>query len=91
MTLEENKIYTVEQASELLSVRRETLLKLIYNKELEASKLGRLWRIRGINIFKFLDSTSNINSECESNLEEIDEDSENVTDEIEGEVKVFNF
>ncbi|SFB38070.1 helix-turn-helix domain-containing protein [Clostridium frigidicarnis] len=63
MELQANKIYTVKETAEILSIRRETLLKLIYAKDLEASKLGRLWRIKGSNIDRFLDNTSNIKND----------------------------
>lgn len=63
MELQANKIYTVKETAEILSIRRETLLKLIYAKDLEVSKLGRLWRIKKSNIDRFLDNTSNIKND----------------------------
>lgn len=59
MELNEKKIYTVEETSNVLQIRRETVLKLIYNKSLRASKVGRIWRIHGDDILKFLRENEN--------------------------------
>lgn len=85
MELQANRIYTVEETAEILSIRRETLLKLIYAKNLEASKLGRLWRIKGSNIDKFLDNTSNINKD--DNIEK----SRLEKEELKGQMVCFEF
>lgn len=87
MELQSNRIYTVEETAEILSVRRETLLKLIYAKDLEASKLGRLWRIQGTNIYKFLDNTSNVNiDDVENNEDRLGRD-----EELSGQTTCFDF
>lgn len=59
MELNKDKIYTVQNTAEVLGIRRETVLKLIYNKKLRASKVGRIWRIHGDDIFKFLRENEN--------------------------------
>lgn len=53
-TLKVKDILTVKEVSEILNLRYETILRYILNKELVASKLGRVWRIRRTDLNKFL-------------------------------------
>jgi len=53
-TLKVKDILTVKEVSEILNLRYETILRYISNKELVASKLGRVWRIRRTDLNKFL-------------------------------------
>lgn len=53
-TLKVKDILTVKEVSEILNLRYKTILRYILNKELVASKLGRVWRIRRTDLNKFL-------------------------------------
>jgi excisionase family DNA binding protein len=50
-----DQIMTVFEASQYLQVRQETILRKIYAKELRASKVGRIWRIRLSDINSYLE------------------------------------
>jgi excisionase family DNA binding protein len=39
--------YTIEEAAHLVQCHRNTLLNAIPAKKLTATKIGKLWRIRG--------------------------------------------
>lgn len=51
-------IHTVENAAQQLHLHPFTVLKLIKNKKLKASKIGRVYRIRESAIEEFLDHHS---------------------------------
>lgn len=68
MELNKNKIYTVEETATLLQIRRETVSKLLNEKKLRASKIGRIWRVQGDDIVKFL--RENENTEKVTRLED---------------------
>ncbi len=55
----ENDILTVEEAAKLLKLSTKTIYRLIEDKTLRASKLGRSWRIRKSDIDDYLDSNTN--------------------------------
>lgn len=61
--LDKNKIYTVDQTAAVLQLRRETILRKLYANELRGSKIGRIWRIKGNDIIKFLDKHENVKEE----------------------------
>lgn len=48
--------YSVDEVAEMLKLRRETVLKKIYAKELRASKItnSRIWRIAESDLREFL-------------------------------------
>lgn len=48
------KMYTTEEASEILKVKSKTIRSYINNKKLEAVKVGRKWLISESNLDKFL-------------------------------------
>jgi excisionase family DNA binding protein len=54
-----NRILTAEQVAKVLQVHHLTVLKLIKQKKLKASKVGRVYRIRESAIDDFLDKYSN--------------------------------
>lgn len=56
----ELKVYTVEEAAELLKVGQRTVLNNIRAGKLRASKIGA-WRIREEDLVAYLDETANIN------------------------------
>ena len=53
-----NRILTAEQVADLLQIHHLTVLKLIKQKKLKASKVGRVYRIRESAIEEFLDKFS---------------------------------
>ena len=55
----ENDILTLEEVAELLKVSTKTLYRLINEKKLKASKLGRSWRITKSSIYEYLEKNSN--------------------------------
>lgn len=59
MELNKNKIYTVEETATILQIRRETVLKNLYDKKLRGSKVGRVWRLQGDDIIRFLRESEN--------------------------------
>lgn len=52
----EEKILTPDQVAEKLQVHPFTVLKFIKQGKLKASKLGRVYRIRGSDVDQFLDN-----------------------------------
>ncbi|NJD04657.1 MAG: helix-turn-helix domain-containing protein [Ruminiclostridium sp.] len=52
------EIMTIEQATQYLQVSIRTIYRLIDSGDLKASKVGRVWRIRKIDIDDYLESTS---------------------------------
>ncbi len=59
-TLKVKDILTVNEVSQILNMRYETILRYISDKKLVASKLGRVWRIRRTDLNKFLLERENI-------------------------------
>ena len=55
----DDEILTIEQAATYLKVCDKTVRRLIRNKKLKASKVGRSWRIRKQDIGEFLHETQN--------------------------------
>ncbi len=55
-------LYTVEEVAEILKVTPRTLYNYIKNKELEAVKIGKYWRIKHSSLQAFIDSRT-INSQ----------------------------
>jgi len=52
----EETILTVEQVAKILQVHPFTVLKFIKQGKLTAARLGRVYRIRGSDVDKFLDA-----------------------------------
>jgi len=50
-----NKILTSEQVAELLQVHPLTVLKYIRKGSLKASRLGRVYRIRELEVDRFME------------------------------------
>ena len=53
-----NRILTAEQVADILQVHHLTVLKLIKQKKLKATRLGRVYRIKESAIEEFLDKFS---------------------------------
>lgn len=55
----ENDILTVEETSEFLKISTKTLYKIIKEKKLKATKIGKNWRITRFDILDYLSKNSN--------------------------------
>lgn len=53
------EILTISQVAEYLQVCDKTVRRLISNKELSASKIGKSWRIKKSDIEEYLLQTRN--------------------------------
>jgi excisionase family DNA binding protein len=53
------QLLTVEQVALRLQVNQITVLRLIWQKKLEACKVGSLWRIRPAAVQEYLDGETN--------------------------------
>lgn len=56
----ENEIMTISQAATYLQVCQKTVRRLIDSKKLVASKVGNTWRIKRMDIEKYLEENKNI-------------------------------
>lgn len=54
-----HEIMTIQQAADYLQVCDKTVRRLISRKELSASKIGKSWRIKRIDIDDYLLQTRN--------------------------------
>lgn len=52
------QILTPEQAAKILQIHPMTILKYIKQGKLRGSKLGRVYRIKEEDLYKFLDDNS---------------------------------
>ncbi|WP_432664706.1 helix-turn-helix domain-containing protein [Wukongibacter baidiensis] len=64
----ENKLYTVDQVSEMLNIHPKTVRKYIREGKLRATKMGKQWRITGHDLSLFVEVNENVPLE---NLNEI--------------------
>ena len=56
----ESELYTVSEAADYLKLSTKTILRLIANKDLIASKVsGRSWRIRKFDVDDYLRKNTN--------------------------------
>jgi excisionase family DNA binding protein len=49
-----NKVYTVKEAAKVLKVSEKIIWGMIDRQELDASKVGRQWRIKAASVEKHL-------------------------------------
>lgn len=59
MNTNTNPVLTPVEAGEILRVERQTVMKLIHQGKLPATKIGRQWRIRREAVDALLDATTN--------------------------------
>ncbi|MBB6214288.1 excisionase family DNA binding protein [Anaerosolibacter carboniphilus] len=78
----ENKFYTIDQVAELLGMHHKTIRKFIKEGKLEASKVGKQWRISGHDISVFIEK-DNVRIGNEKEDEELNIDYSTIGDEIE--------
>ncbi|MDP2425391.1 MAG: helix-turn-helix domain-containing protein [Candidatus Izemoplasmatales bacterium] len=53
--MEELKLYTVEEITDVLKVTQRTVYNYIKKGELKAVKIGKYWRVKLIDLQKFVD------------------------------------
>lgn len=54
-----DNVFTVKQVAQYLKVCERTVIRLIHDKKLKASKVGGSWRIQEKNIQKYLNTYTN--------------------------------
>jgi excisionase family DNA binding protein len=54
--VEQKEFYTVEEVAKLLELKEQTIRDYINRGQLSAYKFGKTWRIRRIDLDKFLES-----------------------------------
>ncbi len=52
-------LYTVEQVADYLKVSTKTVRRLIKSNKILASKVGGVWRIKMVDIERYLNATRN--------------------------------
>lgn len=52
-------LYTVEQVADYLKVSTKTVRRLIKSNKIIASKVGGVWRIKPVDIERYLNTTRN--------------------------------
>ena len=55
----EDNVYTVKQVANYLKVCDRTVIRLIHDKKIKASKVGGSWRIKEKDINKYLNTYTN--------------------------------
>jgi excisionase family DNA binding protein len=56
--IENLKLYTIDEISNILKVTRRTIYNYIKNNDLEAVKIGKLWRVKDSALQEFIDKGS---------------------------------
>lgn len=56
----ENKLYTVDQVSEMLNIHPKTVRKYIREGKLRGTKVGKQWRITGHDLSSFVEGEGSI-------------------------------
>ncbi len=49
------KLYTIEEVSDILKVTPRTIYTFIKNKNLQAVKIGKYWRVKHHELEKFIE------------------------------------
>ena len=55
----ESNVFTVKQVAKYLKVCERTVIRLIHDKKIKASKVGGSWRIKEKDINKYLNTYTN--------------------------------
>lgn len=55
----QNNVFTVKQVAKYLKVCERTVIRLIHNKKIKASKVGYSWRIQERDINRYLNTYTN--------------------------------
>jgi excisionase family DNA binding protein len=62
--LDDFKLYTIEEITDILKVTRRTIYKYIKNGSLKAIKIGKYWRIKRVDLQKIVNQgTDNLVNE----------------------------
>ena len=57
--IEKNAIYTSSELAELLNVQERVIWNLLGNGDLRGKKIGRIWRVTGKSLLRYLNQTPN--------------------------------
>ena len=55
----EDRWYSIKEIAEYLGIKRDTLYKWVYRKNIPAHKVGRLWKFKKEEIDKWVKSDEN--------------------------------
>jgi len=58
--MSEERLMDTEEVAQYLGVHTKTVMNLVHNKRLKASKVGRIWKFRKRDIDDYLERTSNL-------------------------------
>ncbi len=62
--MDDFKLYTIEEITDILKVTRRTIYKYIKNGSLKAIKIGKYWRIKRVDLQKIVNQgTDNLVNE----------------------------
>ncbi|HWR37977.1 MAG TPA: helix-turn-helix domain-containing protein [Patescibacteria group bacterium] len=65
MTNEKKEWLTVEETAEYLKAAKITIYRLLERREINASKLGKVWRIRRDEVDRYLDTRKSVSTNLE--------------------------
>jgi excisionase family DNA binding protein len=58
--MNEERLMDTEEVARYLGVHLKTVMNLIESKQLKASKVGRVWRLRKRDVDEYLERRSNV-------------------------------
>ena len=58
--MNEERLMDTEEVARYLSVHLKTVMNLIESKQVKASKVGRVWRLRKRDVDEYLERRSNV-------------------------------
>ena len=58
--MHEERLLDTEEVARYLGVHLKTVMKLIESKQVKASKVGRVWRLRKRDVDEYLERRSNV-------------------------------
>ena len=56
---EELKVYTLEEVKDIVKVGQRTLYNYIKSGRLKATKIGKYWRVKHVDLKEFIDKGTN--------------------------------
>ena len=58
--MEDLRLYTTEEVTDILKVTQRTLYNYIKAEQLKASKVGKYWRIKHVDLLDFINGGTNV-------------------------------
>lgn len=56
----EERLMDTEEVATYLGIHARTVMKLVHNKQIKASRVGRIWKFRKSDVDEYLERTSNL-------------------------------